>query len=138
MIRHLFAVLLILISTYSKASDIKAGSYQLETRMLLPHLEEMRRTITTEITCIKKDDVKALFPILKQPGMVDCLLREDNSTDHKTHYILECPGKNAAKGTAVLKMTKQGISAEMNAKMGGKNMTFSQFSNAMRLGACSN
>ncbi len=59
MIRHLFAVLLILISTYSKASHIKAGSYQLETRMLLPHLEEMRRTITTEIICIKKDDVKA-------------------------------------------------------------------------------
>ena len=136
--RHLLTPLLILLPICIKANEINAGSYQLETRMLLPHLEEMRRTVTTKIRCINENDIHALFPILMQPGMAGCRLVKGRSTNQQTTYSLKCPGKNAAEGTALLRKTENGVSAELNAKMGGKNMTFSQFSKAELLGRCSN
>ncbi len=136
--RLLFLVLIIHIPINSIAVEITTGSYKLETRLLLPHLEEMRRTISTAVICIEKNDVTPLFPILKQPGMMDCSLIKDKSTDVGANYVLRCPGKNAAKGIAILKQNDNEVSAELNAKMGGKNMTFSQFSNAVWQGPCAN
>lgn len=129
---------LIAISTCSYADEIQTGSYEIQTRTLLPHLEEMRRTITTETACIRTKQIRSLFPILKQPGMVDCRFSIVETTDRTQTYALQCPGKNGAKGTAVLKLNEGKISAELNAKLGGKNMTFSQFSNATLLGECAN
>ena len=129
---------LIAISAYSYADDIQGGSYEIQTRTLLPHLEEMRRTVTTEIACVNKDQIRTLFPILKQPGMVDCDFSMLERTNRTQTHALQCPGKNGAKGRATLKINGEKISAELNAKLGGKNMTFSQFSKATLLGECSN
>ena len=124
----------IFVSCY--AADIRNGSYEIQTRTLLPHLEEMRRTVTSETACIKKDEISDLFPILKQPGMVDCNFTTLEKTDDAQTYTLQCPGKNGAKGTAILKIHGEKIGAELNAKLGGKNMTFSQYVQAEWQGPC--
>ena len=49
---------------------------------------------------------------------------------------LDCQGVNGASGTAELAIKDALITGELVAKMGGKNMTFSQHINAKRIGNC--
>ena len=121
-------------STGCIAQQITPGLYQVETRTVLPHLEEMRRTVTTENICLEENNIERLFPILKQPGMVDCRFSRSATQRNTLSYSLNCPGENGAEGEAVVDVQGNVIDAELNAKLGGKNMTFSQFADATLLG----
>ena len=45
---------------------------------------------------------------------------------------MHCPGVNSAKGEAELIVDRDLIQGELSGKIGGKNMTFTQFINAPR------
>ena len=117
------------------------GLYRLETRTLLPHLEEMRRKSVVETKCLDEPHVESLFPILLQPGLKECNLLLLDTAVGEFVYKLQCGALNGAEGLA--KISRQAnlgggdiIDAELNAKLGGKNMTFSQFTKAQWIGAC--
>ena len=134
------AMLLLILCAMSlncAAQEIKPGLYRIETRTLLPHLEEMRRAVTTANVCLASNKIERLFPILKQPGMVDCKISRTLASKSASNYSLVCPGKNGAEGTATVYVSNKTIDAELIAKLGGKNMTFSQFSDATLIGDCS-
>ena len=112
------------------------GLYELETQTLLPHLDEMRRNTSVTTICLTKDTLKQLFPILSQPGLKDCFLRQHKIDKETTFFRLQCPGLNGAEGRAKLETRGNRLKALLDAKLGGKNMTFTQTTRAKRLGAC--
>lgn len=120
----------------SAGAEIIAGKYRLSAQMVLPHLDEMRRTTEQHTVCFDGSDVSVLFPVFQQPALIGCSLEPTTRSDATSHYELLCASVNGGSGRASLKTSEHGIRAALEAKMGGKNMTFSQFVNARRLSAC--
>lgn len=112
------------------------GEYKLVTRMMMPHLEEMRRIVKRHNQCLEGGDPAELFPVLRQPALRGCFLGYAVERAGRTDYVLQCESARVATGTAQLVRTNARIDGVLEVKMGGKNMTFSQHSTAVRLGAC--
>ena len=123
-------------SAIALCADITRGLYQLETQTLMPHLDEMRHKTRRSTACFDGEQIQQLFPIMRQPGLKDCYFRQSSVTDGTAFFRLECDGLNGAVGTAILKSDKGRLKAVLDAKLGGKNMTFTQTSWARKLGDC--
>ena len=94
----------------------------------MPHLEENLRYATTrERRCLRDDDRASLFSILRHPSLEGCALAGD---------LLVCARPEVATGSVHLDEGPGRISGVLEVKMGGKNMTFEQRVDAMRLGDC--
>ena len=95
----------------------------------MPNLEENLRYATTrEQRCVNLDDFDSLFPILRHASFEGC---------HLGHgYRLVCANPEVASGTARLDAAGERIAGILEVKMGGKNMTFSQRIEAVRLRDC--
>lgn len=115
--------------------------YRLDTQLLLPHLDEMRRLFRTENRCLDADaDASALFPILRQPALRGCGLVPASgghpAPEDAERYRLVCASERVATGQASVFAVRTGYRGALDVKMGGKNMTFSQQITAIRLGNC--
>lgn len=111
------------------------GQYDLTTQTLLPHLDEMRRIVREERTCIPAGEADRLFPVLRQPALHGCTLVDDQAGGRS--YRLRCQSERVAVGVARLEPQRDsGLRGLLEVKMGGKNMTFSQRVVATRRGDC--
>ena len=120
-----------------QCQTIEPGLYQLETQTVMPHLDEMRHKTQHGASCVGSDgQIKRLFPIMKQPGLKDCYFRQGAKAEATAFFQLQCDALNGAEGRATIKIEKQLIKASLDAKLGGKNMTFTQLTRAKRMGDC--
>lgn len=111
---------------------IPKGNYQVITKTLLPHLEEnLRNAITRETRCLNQQDLSSLFPILKHPSFHECGLRKLGDL-----YSLVCKNNDAASGNAKVSIEPNRFQAQLNIKMGAKNMTMTQRTNGVKLSDC--
>lgn len=115
---------------------LRGGRYRIESRMVLPHLEEMRRIVDVERACLPAAGVTGLFPVFRQPAMTGCTLVRADAGATPGAYVLHCVGNNGATGSAVIAWDSATLTGVLRAKMGGKNMTFSQHVSAHREGDC--
>ena len=107
------------------------GRYEVTARTVLPHLDEMRRLSETERVCVRGGRAEGLFPVMRQPALRGCGL-----TGRAANLTLDCGVRLGASGRATIKTDGVVLRGALHVKMGGKNMTFSQFIEARRLGAC--
>ena len=114
----------------------QAGRYQIESQMLLPHLEEMRRISEHQSLCVDGADALGFFPVALQPALRGCALVADPDAAAEMDYVLICKSVNGASGHARLAVNGATVKGVLEAKMGGKNMTFSQHVTAHHEGAC--
>jgi hypothetical protein len=128
----------ILVTASAAAAEpaITAGSYAIESQMVLPHMEEMRRIVKNVDACVDDGNAARLFPVFHQPALTGCMLVPQGSSIDTVDFKLDCQGINGAQGTAQLSFGDDHITGELVAKMGGKNMTFSQYVDARRTGSC--
>ncbi|MGR8919989.1 MAG: hypothetical protein ACU85V_10230 [Gammaproteobacteria bacterium] len=139
--RALPAALLVVAPGLGAADAVlPAGRYAIESYMLMPHLEQMRRMKASREACVAAGEARALFDVLAQPAMTGCVLVPDGDgpRDAGAEDVLlrlECAGTNGASGGARLRPGRV-LKATLSVTMGGKNMTFSQHVNARRIGAC--
>ncbi len=131
-----YGLLLVLHVTSAEALEVAAGSYAIESQMVLPHMEEMRRTSKYVQVCIDGGNVVGMFPIFSHPALKDCTLQARNKALGAVDFLLSCPGINGARGTAQLVRDGDKFKGELHAKLGGKNMTFVQYVEARRSGPC--
>ena len=132
----LTAVYLLVVSGICLSKELAPGLYQLETQTIMPHLEEMRQKKQLSTICIVDAHIKQLFPIMRQPGLKDCYFQRYAEEKDATFFLLRCEGLNGAEGKAKIKTGTGRIKASLDAKLGGKNMTFTQKIIAERLGTC--
>ncbi len=136
----LYAGILVLVSclyTYdeSTAADFVTGHYEIKSTTVMPHLDEMRRNVKQQRICVPNLDVAYLFPVLRYAAFEGCRVEKLANTDDG-QYDLDCPGPNGANGSISLKAHHALLRGHLETKMGGKNMTFSQFIEAKHLGPC--
>jgi hypothetical protein len=111
--------------------------YEINTEMLMPHLEEnLRYAITRGRRCVRSKAVEAFFPILQHQSLNGCKLGAGNRSHDGMYYPLICDGGQETTGAAELHTVADGIHGVLEIQMGGKNMTFSQRVEAMRQGDC--
>jgi len=115
------------------------GAYAIESQMVLPHMEEMRRIYKSAHACIRNSDAAQLFPVFHQRAFTGCTLALARQEITERYYVLECNGVNGPTGTATLTLFSgdpDRIKGEFAAKIGGKNMTFFQYIDARKSGRC--
>lgn len=137
--RLIAATLLLQAAVAAHAADLqpRAGQYTLATQMVMPHLDEMRRVVVEARRCVADGDVAALFPVLDQHALRGCRLDYPRHGADGDDYVLVCASARVASGTARLEAVGDDrLVGRLEVKMGGKNMTFSQRSEARRDGPC--
>ena len=116
---------------------VPPGEYDVTTQTVLPHLEEALRYATTRgRQCLHAPDATGVFPLLQHQAFTGCSLVADAQASDGLHFVLQCANREAASGSAVFAVDGSALSAVLEIKMGGKNMTLSQRLRARRLGAC--
>lgn len=111
------------------------GLYHLEWQTVLPHLEEMRRTREKTTRCLTGTATE-LFPVMMQPALRGCSIEPSPDTGPEA-FAVDCQTDLVATGHARITRDRADTKGDLNIKMGGKNMTFSQHVRATRLGGCS-
>ena len=129
-------ILTVAASVHGESTTIMDGIYAVESQMVLPHLDEMRRVSQHQSPCIANSDATLFFPVFHQPAMTGCALHREKIGADTVDYKLTCASVNGATGTAKLTIRGEHVKGELKAKMGGKNMTFSQHIDATRTGDC--
>jgi len=116
--------------------SIVPGSYNVKTEILMPHLSENLRYATTHTTqCLGPQDAFRLFPILSQTSFQGCAFVESHSAS-PLELELVCSNPTAASGQAKFVLGEAFFRANLNVKMGGKNMRFSQRVTGNRVSEC--
>ena len=114
-----------------------ARLYEVVTETSMPHLEEnLRYAVTRENRCLTDDELMSSFPILKHPSLADCELRQERRDTRAASYLLVCKGGHGTTGNARWSIGEQLIAGQLDVKLGGKNMTFSQRVTTRPLGQC--
>ena len=116
---------------------VAPGEYALTIETVLPHLEEALRYATTrELRCLDRPDATGLFPLLRHQAFTGCELVPAAGAADGRHFDLQCTNRQAAAGSAVFAVEPGSVSAVLEVKMGGKNMTLSQRLRGRRSGPC--
>ena len=105
-------------------TPIRPGVYEIDVETLMPHLEENLRYAHIRLyRCLRREDLPLLFPVLEHKSLAGCRL---DGVGRDEAFQLVCENRATATGRAHLKVTGDTVFGELNVKMGGKNMTFSQ------------
>lgn len=131
-VRALLSLALAVASSAALAEPFTPGRYELSSQTVMPNLDEMRHITATETRCLRSDP-NALFPVLRQPALRGCSLVPAGAQDP---YTLVCQTTLVASGTARIVVGTRRVTGDLQVKMGGKNMTFSQHVRATPLGPC--
>jgi len=116
---------------------VSSGEYDLTTQTVLPHLEEALRYATTRARqCLCEPDATSIFPLLQHPAFSGCTLVPGTEVNDGLRFTLQCTNPEAASGSAVFEVGASYVSAVLELKMGGKNMTLSQRLYGPRVGPC--
>jgi hypothetical protein len=117
---------------------VPPGEYDLTTQTVLPHLEEALRYATTRTRqCLREPDATSIFPLLQHQAFAGCSLVPSTEVNDGLSFTLQCTNPEAASGAAVFEVGASYLSAVLELKMGGKNMTLSQRLSGPRVGPCS-
>lgn len=124
-------------TTWADEEMIRPGVYEITAQLVMPHLEEnLRSTATTERQCLPREDLSAVFSVLRHPSLAGCDLGDRDQRGDAVHYRLRCENPQTASGLARLDAGRDRIVGVLEVKMGGKNMTFFQRIEGTRKGEC--
>ena len=134
-----------LANTGNAQSDIviPAGEYELIANVVLPNLQDhLTGSETRQKRCLHQQPASDLFPLLKHPSFTGCTLKNGTSKKQANNNIknynfqLICINNDAATGTASILVEQGQFSAQLNVKMGAKNMTMTQNLVAKKISGC--
>ena len=137
----LLSVLLATFSMVIFAQDVikvSPGRYDIISTIVLPNLDEnLTNSKTRDIVCLKSFKPTHFFPILSHPSFTQCeLIDQKSNPSEGKQYRLKCHNSQAASGGAVISISADRITAQINIKMGAKNMTMTQNVNALKISRC--
>ena len=118
---------------------LPAGSYEITTRLELPHLERWAIDKTTTI-CLSGRAARGQIPIpiLSANNPYGACAAANLVIDHgRLEYDVLCLGRGAAKAHATYSLGADHFAGRVAMVMGGKNMTMTEVQRAQRVGNCS-
>jgi len=114
------------------------GSYQITTRLELPHLERWAIDKTTMICLSGRAATRQIpIPILSANNPYAACAAANVVIDNgKLEYDVVCPGRDAAKAHASYSFQSDDFAGRVAMVLGGKNMTMTEVQHGRRIGEC--
>jgi hypothetical protein len=114
------------------------GSYQIVSRLELPHVERWAVDQTTKV-CLSGAPQSGSIPIpvlSASSQFAICTATNLEMTGSSIEYDIVCPGRASAKAQASYTLKPDGFSGRVFMIMAAKNMTMTEVVRARRLGEC--
>lgn len=112
------------------------GSYEVEVRLELPHLEEWAVKKLATVCVTEGGGSRGLVVLSDNNPLARCPasnIRQDGGT---LTFDIVCEGRNAARASATFFLASQQFRGRIAMVMGGKNMTMTETQVGRRIGTC--
>ncbi|MCH9808991.1 MAG: DUF3617 domain-containing protein [Alphaproteobacteria bacterium] len=122
-----------------KTGGLKSGKYEVTVRLELPHIQDTNATKTVSVCVSDKatDRLTGLKVLSENNPLANCPVSGIASGPDYIHFLIACPGANAANGLAKYQLSSTHFSGRITMNMGGKNMTMTETQEGKRVGECS-
>ncbi|KAB1070235.1 DUF3617 family protein [Methylobacterium planeticum] len=119
------------------AAEAMPGAYTVETRVELPHLEDLNSRSLASL-CITADAERAhgLGSLSANTPLAGCPLANVDRAGEVLTFDIVCAGKNQARGSARFVMAAERFEGRITMRLGGKNMTMTEVQSGRRTGPC--
>ena len=117
---------------------LRAGQYEVEVRLELPHVEDLNMRKTAAI-CVAPDRADGSFGLAvlgDNNPLSKCPVSNVRRDGGILAFDVVCEGTNAARASASYTLAGDAFRGRIVMRMGGKNMTMSETQAGRRVGAC--
>jgi hypothetical protein len=121
-----------------RQTALMEGSYEVEVRLELPHLEDAAVT-KLETVCISNANgggSHGLAVLSDNNPLAQCPVSNIREEGGSLTFDVICEGRNAAKASAIYVLGTQQFRGRIAMTMGGKNMTMTETQVGRRVGDC--
>ena len=128
----------LLLSYTANAADhvaLQPGRYEVEIRLELPHIEDMRFSKIANI-CVNETGTHGLIILSDNNPLVRCPASDVQEDGDTLTFDLVCEGHNQAVARAKFSLRGDRFDGVFEMKMGGKNMTITERQTGHRTGPC--
>ncbi|WP_233383756.1 DUF3617 domain-containing protein [Methylobacterium sp. C25] len=132
------SALLYAIPGSAEPMKLESGSYEVEVKLELPHLEDMTQKKIAQI-CLSADagsDNHGIAVLSDNNPLSKCPFSNIYEGTDQISFDILCEGKNSAKAKANYVFSADRFQGRITMQMGGKNMTMTEVQSGRRIGAC--
>jgi hypothetical protein len=125
-------------ATGDRQAVLMDGSYEVEVRLELPHVEDAAVT-KLETICISNANgggSHGLAVLSDNNPLARCPISNVRETGGSLTFDVVCEGRNGAKASASYLLDSQQFRGRIAMTMGGKNMTMTETQIGRRIGDC--
>lgn len=137
-VRGIGLVLLLAGPASAEPMMLESGTYEVEVKLELPHLEDMTQTKRVQL-CLSAapgTNNHGITVLSDNNPLAKCPVSNIRETGGELTFEIACEGKNAAKATARYVLAPEQFRGRITMQMGGKNMTMTEVQAGRRTGAC--
>lgn len=132
------ALLVVPTSAYAaEGSKIEPGEYEVEMRLELPHVDDIRVQKTSKV-CVGDTGTHGIVVLSENNPLMHCPASNIKEIGDELTFDLICEGHNQAVARAKFQLSPQRFDGAFDMKMGGKNMTMIERQTGRRIGTCTN
>ena len=114
---------------------LQPGEYEVQMKLELPHVEDMGVQKTAKV-CITDSGTHGIVVLSENNPLVRCPASNIHQHANELTFDLICAGHNQAVAWAKFQLWPDRFSGVFDMKMGGKNMTLSEWQTGKRVGVC--
>jgi hypothetical protein len=131
----LAAALMLGASAYAEdAPGLQPGNYEVTIRLELRHVEMAAPKVAT--ICVTETGTGGLIVLSENNPLARCPASNVRRNGDTLTFDIVCPGGNQAVGSARYTVAPQHFTGVIAMKMGGKNMTMTEYQVGRRIGNC--
>jgi hypothetical protein len=116
---------------------LMSGSYEVEVRLELPHLEDWAvKKLETICISASDDGRRGLVVLSDNNPLAACPASNVRQNGDILTFDIICEGRNAARASATFQLASHQFRGRIAMVMGGKNMTMTETQVGRRIGTC--
>jgi hypothetical protein len=116
------------------APDLQPGEYEVAVRLELRHVQMAAPKVAT--ICVTEAGTRGLIVLSENNPLARCPASNVRHDGDTLTFDVICPGGNQAVGSARYTVAPQHFTGVIAMKMGGKNMTMTEYQEGRRIGNC--
>jgi len=113
---------------------LQPGAYEVTVRLELRHVAMAAPTVAT--ICVRETGTRGLMVLSENNPLARCPASDIRQDGDTLAFEIVCPGGNQAIGSARYTLAPQHFTGVIAMKMGGKNMTMTEYQDGRRIGPC--
>ncbi len=115
---------------------LRAGRYEVEVGLELPHVDNLNMRGTTSICVGAESGHRGLSVLSGNSPLLGCPASDVRQEGNRLTFSIVCEGSNTARALAVYTLAGDAFRGRVTMRMGGKNMTMAETQAGRRVGDC--